>query len=87
MLVAEETFMQVIWTPGVLLFLVSVAILVAFLVASELLADPRRTRQPVHIPISHERTAWTMHQLPRASRPPRRDSRLAAVAIRRVAPD
>ena len=76
--------MQAIWTPAVLLFLVSVAILIAFPLTTEMLADLKRARRPV---LERESTTPTMRHLPEESRQTWRHSRRAAEGIRRVAPD
>ena len=79
--------MPAIWPPALLLFLVSIAVVIALVVTGEMLAESKRRRRPVRIPIESERAASAKRQLPRVSLASWHDRRLAAEAIRRVAPD
>lgn len=78
--------MSTIWSAVQMLFLASVALTIALLFASEMIELKRRPR-PLRPPSDAERARQAVRHLPRASRQSWHERRLAAEAVRRIAPD
>jgi len=69
--------MLMLWSPGQLLLLGSVGLVIAFFVIGEMI-EQKHPRRPMRAPTKSARLAWAMRDMPRA---PRED--LRALPVRR----